>query len=340
VTFRSELVAEPWRFDLLSVLRRLERENPGRPRIGDAPTLADEYVAIGENPYFEFPDSTIEAASIDQTGLVRLKTRFLGMFGPQGALPLTTTEEAYNWLRERDDAFPRFVDIFQRRFLELFFRAWADAHPVTQNDRPDEDRFRVYIGSMIGIGAPAYRNADSIPDFAKLEYAGLLAPRVKSASRLRSFLASFLRTRVEIEEFVGAWLAFDPGERTKLGAANSRLGVDCIAGASMYGVSDKFRVRVYVRDIDHFRQFLPGSTVAQEIADAIFLYIGEEYDWDMELAIPAGEITPVRLGESVQLGWTSWMAPNWAKTDETIRTDARFHVVSRIAQQRRGAKTN
>jgi type VI secretion system protein ImpH len=193
---------------------------------------------------------------------------------------------------------------------------------------------------MIGIGAPAYRNADSIPDFAKLEYAGLLAPRVKSASRLRSFLASFLRTRVEIGEFVGAWLAFDSGERTRLGAANSRLGVDCIAGASMYGVSDKFRVRVYVHDIEHFRQFLPGSQVAREIADAIFLYVGEEYDWDMELAIPAGEITPVRLGESVQLGWTSWMAPNWAKTDETIRTDARFHVVSRIAQQRRGAKAN
>ncbi len=259
MTFRAELVAEPWRFDLLSVLQatraRESAEAAHRRRAQRSPT---NIVAIGENPYFEFPDSTIEAASIDPTGLVRLKTRFLGMFGPQGALPLTTTEEAYSWLRERDDAFPRFVDIFQRRFLELFFRAWADAHPVAQNDRPDEDRFRAYIGSMIGIGTPAYRNADSISDFAKLQYAGLLAPRVKSASRLRSFLSSFFETRVEIEEFVGAWLAFDPGERTQLGAANSRLGVDCIAGASMYGVSDKFRVRVYVRDIEHFRAVSAG----------------------------------------------------------------------------------
>ena len=338
--FRAELLAEPWRFDLLAVLRRLERENPRKPRIGEARRLADEFVALGENPYFEFPDSNIEAATIEPSGVVRLKTRFLGMFGPQGALPLTTTEEAYDWLRARDDAFARFVDIFQRRFLALFFRAWSDAHPTAQNDRPDEDRFRIYIGSMIGIGAPAYRDADSIPDFAKLQYAGLLAPRVKSASRLRTFLSSFLRTRVEIEEFVGAWLAFDPSERTRLGAANSRVGVDCVAGSSMYTVSDKFRVRVFVRDIGHFRQFLPGSPVAREIADAIFLYLGEEYDWDMELAIPAGEITPVRLGENVQLGWTSWMAPNWAKTDETIRSDARFHVVSRLAQERRGSKTN
>ena len=108
----------------------------------------------------------------------------------------------------------------------------------------------------------------------------------------------------------------------------------------MYSVSDKFRVRVYVRDIEHFKQFLPGSPLAEEIADAIFLYVGEEYDWDMELAIPAGEITPVRLGKGVQLGWTSWMAPNWSKTDETIRKDARFHVVSRLAQQRRASKAN
>jgi type VI secretion system protein ImpH len=340
MTFRGELAAEPWRFDLLAVLRRLERENANKPRIGDSRKLADEFVTIGQNPYFEFPDSNIEAATVDETGHVRLKARFLGMFGPQGALPLTTTEEAYGWLLERDDAFARFVDIFQRRFLVLFFRAWSDAHPVTQNDRPEEDRFRAYIGSMIGIGAPAFRDADSIPDFAKLPYAGLLAPRVKSASRLRSFLSSFLKTRVEIEEFMGAWLEFNLSERTRLGAANSRLGADCVVGASMYGVSDKFRVRVYVHDIEHFKRFLPGSPLALEVADAIFLYVGDEYDWDMELAIPAGEITPVRLGASVQLGWTSWMAPNWAKTDETIRRDARFHVVSRLKERRRASKTS
>jgi len=340
MTFRSELAAEPWRFDLFAVLRRFERENPGKPRIGDARSLADEFVTICQDPYFEFPASNLESAEIGPSGRIRLKAKFLGMFGPQGALPLTTTEEAYVWLRDRDDAFARFVDVFQRRFLALFFRAWADARPVAQNDRPEEDRFRAYIGSMIGIGTPALRDADSISDFAKLQFAGLLAARVKSASRLRSVLSSLLMARVEIDEFVGTWLQFDPGERTRLGSANSRLGEDCVAGASMFGVSDKFRVRVYVRDIEHFKRFLPGSPLAEEIADAIFLYVGEEYDWEMELAIPAGEITPVRLGQDVQLGWTSWMAPNWTKTDETIRRDARFHVVSRLAQQRRASKAN
>ena len=330
MSFRSELEAEPWRFDLLSVLRRLERENPGKPRIGEARRLEDEFVEIAQDPYLEFPDSNLVAATVEESGRMRLKARFLGMFGPPGALPLTTTEEAYSWLLERDDAFPRFVDIFQRRFLELFFRAWADARPVTQHDRPDEDRFRAYIGAMIGIGTPAFRDADSISDFAKLQYAGLLAARVKSASRLRACLTSFLETRVEIEEFVGGWLELDPAERTRVGQANSRLGQDCVAGAGMYTVSDKFRIRVFVRDIKHFREFLPGSPLARQIADAVYLYLGLEYDWDMEVAIPAGEITPVRLGRDAEIGWTSWMSPNWAKSDETYRRDARFHVVSRL----------
>ena len=154
MTFRDELVAEPWRFDMLATLRRFERENADKPRIGDAAKLAEEYLVVSQNPYMEFPASNLEGAVVEPSGRMRLVARFLGMFGPQGALPLTTTEESYLWLLERDDAFPRFADIFQRRFIALFFRAWADARPIAQNDRPGQDRFRAYIGSMIGVGTP------------------------------------------------------------------------------------------------------------------------------------------------------------------------------------------
>ena len=259
------------------------------------------------------------------------------MFGPQGALPLTTTEETYHWLLERDDAFPRFTDIFQRRFLALFFRAWADARPIAQHDRPDADRFIAYIGSIIGVGTPPYRGVDSLSDFAKMEFAGLIAPKAKSASRLRSFIAGLFGVKVEIDEFVGSWLSFDKKECSQLGASQSRLGGDCILGSSMFSVSDKIRIRVFVKDIAQYERFLPGSDLAQQIGDAVFLYLGEEFDWDMELAIPAGEIIPVRLGQGAKLGWTGWTAPNWSKTDETIRTDARFHVVSRLTHDRQQA---
>lgn len=334
MSYSDQLVAEPWRFDLFNTLRRFEREHPQKPRIGDSATLDDEFVILSQNPYMEFPASTLEGAAPDVSGRMRLVARFLGMFGPQGALPLTTTEETYVWLLERDDAFPRFVDIFQRRFLQLFYRAWADPRPIAQNDRSAEDRFGAYIGSMIGVGSPPYRNVDAISDFAKMEFAGLIAPKAKSASRLRGLIAGLFDVKVEIDEFVGSWLTFDKGECTRLGASQSRLGQDVILGASIFSVSDKFRIRVFVKDIAQYEVFLPGSKIAHEVGDAVFLHLGEEFDWDMELAIPAGEITPVRLGSGAKLGWTSWMAPNWSKTDETIRTDARFHVVSRMNHDR------
>jgi type VI secretion system protein ImpH len=71
--------------------------------------------------------------------------------------------------------------------------------------------------------------------------------------------------------------------------------------------------------------------LARQVADAVFLYVGREFDWDIELAIPAGKIAAVRLGAGAQIGWTSWMAPNWSNTDETIRRDAHFHLASRLA---------
>ncbi len=263
------------------------------------------------------------------------------MFGPQGALPLATTDETRAWMNDRaDDAFARFVDVFQRRFLALFFRAWADARPIAQHDRPDRDRFVAYIGSMIGIGTRAYRDRDSLFDFAKLEYAGLLAPRVKSASRLRSFLAGLFRTRVEIEEFVGAWLELPTSQRSRLGQANASLGGDLMLGASMFSVGDRFRVRLYARDLAHYEGFLPGADFASQLADAVSLYLGREFDWDLELAIPSGAIQPARLGQGAKLGWTSWMAPNWSNVSEVYRKDARFHLLSRADKPRAKPKPN
>ncbi len=333
MSFLDRLSAEPWRFDWLATMRRLERESPNKPRIGDSAARAQDAVAISQNPFLEFPDSTIEAAYKDQAGRVRIVARFLGMFGPQGALPLTTTDEAYAWLRARDDAFARFADIFQSRFLALFFRAWADPRPIAQNDRPRQDRFRGYVGSVIGLGVPWLQDRDSVHDFVKLEYAGLLAPRVKSVSRLRFFLTGLVGSRVDIDEFVGVWLTLEESERSRLGKAGSGLGTDCMLGASAFSVSDKFRVRVYARDFAHYQEFLPGAPLADQVADAVYSYVGDEFDWDLELAIPAGEVKAVRIGEGARLGYTGWTAPNWSKTDQTWRADARFHLISRRAKR-------
>lgn len=337
-SFVQQAEAEPWRQDFFALMRRLERSFPDRPRIGESATRRDEFVTLGEDPYLEFPASTISKVERESQQRIKVLVKFLGLLGPQGALPMATTEEAYGWLLQREDAFPRFLDILHHRFLQLFYRAWADSRPIAQNERPESDRFAAYIGSTIGIGSAPYRNLGSLPDAEKLAFAGLTAPATRSASRLQSFLSGLFGVDVQVEQFVGTWLTFDADERTRLGQSHTGLGVDAMLGSSIFSVQDKFRVRIFVSSLDEYDRFLPTGDRCAPLVDAVFLYVGEQLDWDVELAIPAGQVKPMRLGRFGQLGYTSWLSPNWAATDQTIRCDARFNPAERQREKRARAE--
>jgi type VI secretion system protein ImpH len=334
MSFLGDLKNEPWRFDFFATLRRLERSHKERPRIGESASLREEYVALGQDPYLEFPASNLARVEEKADGRLQVLVKFLGLLGPQGALPLATTEEAQSWVLMRDDAFPRFLDLLNNRFLQLFFRSWADARPISQHDRPGEDRFVAYVGTMIGIGSPLYLGLDTIPDSGKLEFAGLMAPQAKSASRLRNLIRGLFRVEVEIHEFIGSYLQLDAADRTAIGQKNSALGADILVGSSVFSVQDKIRIRIYAKNMAEYTQFLPTGGRCEPLADIVFFYIGDQLDWEIELAIPTRAVEPVRLSKFGQLGWTSWVSPRVAEAEEGYRCDARFHPAERMKQKR------
>jgi len=336
VSFLRNLEAEPWRFDYFAVLRHLERMFKDRPRIGDSAARRDEFVQLGQDPFMDFPASNLARVVQDDDKPLKVFVKYLGLLGPQGALPLAITEEAYHYGLAQDDAFPRFLDILNHRFIQLFFRAWADSRPIVQHDRPDADRFVAYIGSTIGLGSSPYRDLDSIPDAAKLGFAGLIGAQAKCASRLAGAVCGLFNVRAEIEEFVGMRLAIEADELTILGARYNALGKDALIGRTVFSVQDKFRIRIFTKNLAEYIRFLPSGDMCEPLADLVFFYNGEQLDWDVELAIPSGAAEPIRLGQFGQLGWTSWMAPNWTSL-EPYRRDARFHPADRMRQKRRGA---
>ncbi|MEO0990023.1 MAG: type VI secretion system baseplate subunit TssG [Pseudomonadota bacterium] len=91
---RELLRKEPYRFSFLGLLRDFERSAPDKPRIGASTTLKEEIVSLGQDPYLEFPASNVTAFLEPEGKLPNVRSRFLGFFGPQGALPLWFTEEA------------------------------------------------------------------------------------------------------------------------------------------------------------------------------------------------------------------------------------------------------
>ena len=109
VSFLQKLQAEPWRFDYFAVLRHLERSAKDRPRIGDSSTLREEVLDLGQDPFMDFPASNIAKVEARDGKPLAVFVKYLGLLGPQGALPLATTEEAYHYLLAQDDAFRGFL---------------------------------------------------------------------------------------------------------------------------------------------------------------------------------------------------------------------------------------
>jgi type VI secretion system protein ImpH len=334
VSFLDRLEAEPWRFDYFVVMRQMERVFDKMPRIGDSAVRREEFVHLGQDPFMDFPAANLARVNRSDAKPLEVFVKFLGMLGPQGALPLSTTEEAYHYVLAQDDAFSRFLDIFNHRFLQLFFRAWADSRPIAQHDRPTHDRFIAYIGSSIGLGTAPYQNLDSLNDAAKLGFAGLLGAQAKSASRLGSAICGLFRVEAEVEEFVGSRLELETAEWTILGRRYNLLGGDALIGRSIFSVQDKIRIRVFTRDLTQYVRFLPTGDLCEPLTDLVFFYNGEQLDWDVELAVRTGAAEPVRLGRFGQLGWTTWLAPNWTST-EVYRRDARFHPAQHIKHRRK-----
>lgn len=333
MTFLRNLQSEPWRFDYFTVLRHLERTFADRPRIGDSAARREDFVQLGQDPFMDFPASNLARVVLNDDKPLKVFVKYLGLLGPQGALPLATTEEAYHYVLSQDDAFPRFLDVFNHRFIQLFFRAWADSRPIVQHDRPKADRFIAYIGSAIGIGSKPYQDLDSVPDAAKLGFAGLMGAQAKCASRLAGAVCGLFNVKAEVEEFVGSRLMIEAAEWTILGGRYNRLGEDMLLGRTVFSVQDKIRVRIFTKNLAQYIRFLPTGDLCEPLADLVFFYNGEQLDWDVELAIPTGAVEPIRIGKFGQLGWTSWMAPNWTSL-EAYRRDARFHPAERMRHKR------
>nr|WP_274608826.1 type VI secretion system baseplate subunit TssG [Vannielia litorea] len=323
------LEAEPYRFNIHALLREMERMFPDKPRIGRSQVLNQEIVTIGQDPFLDFPASNVQAFEVREDEIPRLRTRFLGYFGPQGPLPILTTAEAMRWQDAGDDAFVRFADIFATRFLQLFHRVWADARPIAQFDRPEDDRFAAYVGSMIGIGTAPYRDRDRVPDIAKLPYAGVMASRVKSAKRLQQVLEGVLGVDISIREREGIWLEFEESDLTRIGQAGSDLGRNTYAGRRVYSINDKAAIEIRTEALDDYESFLPGGDMFERLADMVRFYLGEQIDFDVELALPRKLCPKAQLGTKGRLGYTTWTplkADDEGTSEDDYVSDARFSL--------------
>lgn len=298
----------------LALLRRLERAAPDKPRIGDNGRLRDSIARMGQDPHLTFPAADLSAMWRDIRAVPHLRVEFMGFFGPQGALPLSTTEEVARWVEGGDGAFVAFTDIFAARFIELFFRAWSDAHAISQFDHPEGDRFQTYLAALAGFGTPAFQNHDALDDLYRLPLVGLHSARVKSPVRLRQMIRHHLRMSVDVAEHIPTWLTFEAGDRNALGT-HGTLGQSLFLGARAQSVAERIDIRLHAASLDEYRGLLPGGPVHARLSGLIFWYLGKSFEVGVTVSLPANSIPPAQLGQSAELGWLAVMAPRYAPDD-------------------------
>lgn len=298
------------RFEFFAAMRQIECAHPALPRLGKSARAAQDAVRLGQVPSLAFAPSMLAEMVRRADGRVWLGGLFFGLFGPNGPLPLHLTEYAHDRRHNlHDPTFAGFADVFHHRLLCLFYRAWADAQPAVQYDRPNSDRFAAYLGSLIGLGQPALRDRDELPDYAKLGHAGRLASQSRNAEGLQALLEDFFLESVSVLEFQGEWMRLEAGDRLRLGNATSfsALGVGATLGECVWGVQHRFRVRVGPMSLQRFERFLPGTNALAQLEAAVRNYVGFELAWDLQLILERDDVPGIVLGERGRLGWTAWL---------------------------------
>jgi type VI secretion system protein ImpH len=309
VALLASLAETPYRHDFYQTLRRLECLYDAKPRWGQARRPADEPLRLGQEPDLAFAPAALASFETGRDGAPhRLQVHLFGLLGPNGPLPIHITEYARERLRHAGDAtLSRFLDLLHHRFLSLFYRAWAQAQPHVNRDRPKDDRFMVYIGAFAGLAPAAFRDRDTVPDLAKLFHVAALLRQARNADGLHAILAHFFGVPVQIEQFVGHWMPLGRRERTCLAREGATLGGGAVLGRRVWDRQHKFRIHLGPLTFEQYEAFLPGGAKIQQLVDWVRMYLDCELEWDVRVSLGRSDIPPMRLGRGRRLGWTSWL---------------------------------
>lgn len=298
-------------YDFISCLRLIECERTDKPRQGHAARPADEIVRLSQKASTSFQGQALHLIE-ERTGHhdYRLFCNFFGLLGTNGALPLHLTEYADQRTRHHQDpTFAAFVDMFNHRMLSLFYRASAEFDPAINFDRPDDNGLERIIAAVGGYFSPTARDRDDIPDYIKFFNAAWMGGQVKSPDGVVALLGQYFTLPVKVDEFTGDWLTLPDSAITIIGRRSqvASLGVSTYLGRRAWSVGHKFTVVLGPLSWDDYLSFKPGGRRANELFQVMKNYVGDEWDWDVKLAIAEGETQGCSLNHQAALGFNSFL---------------------------------
>lgn len=314
-TWLAALAARPEAFDFYQALRHIEALHPQVPRLGEALRPADEPLRIGQPASLGFAPAALHSLDLEGSQ-PRLMQRVFGLLGPNGPLPVHISELARERaLHHGDETLQRFLDMLTHRFALLFYRAWAQAQPALDADRPGGGGFAQRLASLFGAGLDSLRERDAAGDAAKLFFTGRLARQVRDADGLTHWCRAVFDAPMRIVQWQGRWMPLDRADRTRLrtrrpgwpaGAAQC-LGGGAALGGSIWDVQHRFRVIAGPLRSAAYRALLPGGTDLARLRAMVRQWVGLEFAWDLRLILARADVPRLVLGRAGALGRDAWL---------------------------------
>jgi type VI secretion system protein ImpH len=201
--------------------------------------------------------------------------------------------------------------------LSFLYRAWADAQPVVEYDRPSSDRFARFVGSLFGMTDPEGMIDGTLSPETRLHFAGHLACPTRCPEGLRAMLADYFAVPVDVREFVGAWMDLPESWWCRLGdsAESSTLGRTITLGARVWECQNKFRVVLGPFGLEDYRSFLPGEARLSRLASIVRGFTNDQWSFDVQLVLERSEVRATVLGGDGRLGWTTWIVARPSERD-------------------------
>jgi type VI secretion system protein ImpH len=334
----ERLFAEAYRFDFFQAVRLLERkaleagDSARRPVGGDEPP-GREIVRFRALASLTFPSGSVAQVSAPSgdDGQPDMQISFMGLTGPSGVLPQHYSSMVIERTRRKDLGLRDFLDLFNHRVISLFYRAGGKYRfPISYErarlDRSSQTRcdFTEALYCLIGMGTPGLRGRMSVNDEVLLFYAGHMAHHPRCAVSLEQILSTYFGLPARVMQFIGQWLPLSRENRSRLPArgqtigANCRIGSELVLGDRVWDISGKFRVRLGPLRFAQYRRFIPAGDGLRSLSDLVRLYVGQEFDFDVQPVLMAAEIPQCRLGDSSRrprLGRDFWMRSTAATED-------------------------
>lgn len=310
VEFERRLELEVTGFHPFQAMRWLENVYEGCKRFGTAVRPTDEPVRFEQAPSLAFACSALAMFRGRHEGKpARLSNFGFGLYGPNGPLPLFLTELVRDLQRSGDKPTKAFLDIFHHRMIALFYRAWANSQPTVHADRPQDDRFALYVGALAGFALPTMIDRTTLPDQVRYHYVGHYGCQARHAEGLSRILSDYFGFEFRIEEYIGHWIELPKNARCRLGSDpdNATLGVTIALGERVRVTQDRFRVVAGPLAESDYLRLMPGSESLKRLVDLVRSYVGDEMSWELQLVMKREDTDTTRLGGRAQLGMNSWL---------------------------------